>query len=79
MSVEVRLPQFGMGMQEAIIVKWLKNEGDAVAEGEALIEIEAAKTSEIVESPAAGRLGKILVPEGETVPVRELLAEIEID
>lgn len=79
MSVEVRLPQYGMGMQEATIVKWLKSVGDAVAEGEDLIEIEAAKTSEIVESPAAGRLGKILVPEGETVPVRALLAEIETD
>ncbi len=77
MTVEVRLPQLGMGMQEATVVKWLKAEGDPVAEGEDLVEVEGAKSTEILPSPAAGRLRRIKVAEGANVPVRELLAEIE--
>jgi pyruvate/2-oxoglutarate dehydrogenase complex dihydrolipoamide acyltransferase (E2) component len=43
MATEVLLPQFGMGMQEARILRWLKEVGDAVEEGEPLLEIEAEK------------------------------------
>ena len=77
MNVEVLLPQWGMGMTEGIVVAWLKQVGDEVAADEPLVEIEAAKTTEILESPAAGRLVEIRVPEGETVEVRSVLAIIE--
>lgn len=77
MIVKVNLPQLGMGMQEGTVVSWLKQEGDAVVEGEPLVEIEAAKVTDVLSSPASGRLLRILVAEGETVPVRALLAEIE--
>ena len=40
-SIEVRLPQWGMGMQEGTVVRWLKHEGDAVQADENLVEIEA--------------------------------------
>lgn len=75
-SIKVLLPQFGMGMQDAEIVRWLKAIGDSVSEGEALVEIEAAKTTVEVPSPASGTLTEILADEGETVDVRTHIATI---
>jgi pyruvate/2-oxoglutarate dehydrogenase complex dihydrolipoamide acyltransferase (E2) component len=76
-KVDVLLPQWGMGMSEGTITTWLKAVGDTVAEDEPLAEVEAEKVEETLESPAAGTLVEILVPEGETVEVRTLLAVIE--
>lgn len=75
--IKVLLPQWGMGMSEGKIVKWMKSVGDTVAEDEPLAEVEAEKTSETLESPGAGTLSEILVNEGETVPVRTIVAIIE--
>lgn len=78
-KVEVLLPQWGMGMSEGTITTWLKSVGDTVAEDEALAEVEAEKVEETLESPAAGVLTEILVPEGDTVEVRTIVAVIETD
>ncbi|MCB1431312.1 MAG: lipoyl domain-containing protein [Alphaproteobacteria bacterium] len=75
--IKVLLPQWGMGMSEGKIVKWLKAVGDQVAEDEPLAEVEAEKTSETLESPGAGKITEILVAEDETVPVRTVVAIIE--
>ena len=75
--IKVLLPQWGMGMSEGMIVKWLKAVGDQVAEDEPLAEVEAEKTSETLESPGAGKITEILVAEDETVPVRTVVAIIE--
>jgi pyruvate/2-oxoglutarate dehydrogenase complex dihydrolipoamide acyltransferase (E2) component len=75
--VEVLLPQWGMGMSEGAITAWLKQVGDTVAEDEPLAEVEAEKVEETLESPAAGTLVEILVPEGDTVEVRTVVAIIE--
>ena len=77
MRVEVLLPQWGMGMSEGTITTWLKGVGDTVAEDEALAEVEAEKVEETLESPAAGTIVEIKVPEGETVEVRTPVAVIE--
>ncbi|MEN9748247.1 MAG: hypothetical protein RLZZ603_939 [Actinomycetota bacterium] len=77
MRVEVLLPQWGMGMSEGSIVRWLKQVGDVVAEDEALAEVEAEKVEETLESPAAGTIVEILVPEGQAVEVRTVVAIIE--
>lgn len=77
-KLKVLLPQFGMGMQDGEIVRWLKAVGDAVAEGEPLVEVEAAKTTVEVPAPAAGTLIEIAAEEGETVEVRGHLATIEV-
>jgi pyruvate dehydrogenase E2 component (dihydrolipoamide acetyltransferase) len=77
MAIEVRLPQYGMAMQEGTIVQWFKHEGDRVEAGELLAEIEAEKATEELAAPESGVLERILVPEGETVPVRELLALLD--
>jgi pyruvate dehydrogenase E2 component (dihydrolipoamide acetyltransferase) len=77
MAIEVRLPQYGMGMQEGTIVQWFKQEGDRVEAGELLAEIEAEKATEELAAPGSGVLDQILVAEGTTVPVRELLALLD--
>lgn len=69
MATEVILPQLGLAMEEGTIVKWLKGEGDHVEEGEPIVEIMTDKANVEVPSPAAGVLLKILVPEGQAVPV----------
>jgi pyruvate dehydrogenase E2 component (dihydrolipoamide acetyltransferase) len=74
MAQEIVLPQWGMEMQDATIVKWLKQEGDSVQEGEPLVEVETAKIETEMESTASGVLAHILVSEGATVPIRTVLA-----
>ena len=76
MPTEILLPQWGMEMDEGTVVKWLKKEGDYVQEGEPLVEIETAKLTTELESFASGVLARIVVPEGETVRIRAVLAVI---
>jgi pyruvate dehydrogenase E2 component (dihydrolipoamide acetyltransferase) len=78
MATEIVLPQWSMGMADGTIVRWLKQEGDAVTEGEPLVEVEAAKVTSEVEAEVSGVLARILVAEGETVPVRTPLCLIGI-
>ncbi|MBT4515367.1 MAG: hypothetical protein HOC77_09795, partial [Chloroflexi bacterium] len=61
MPTNVLLPQWGMGMNDGTIVKWLKQEGDAVEVGDPLCEVESAKVNSEVESPGAGTLARIVV------------------
>lgn len=75
--IKVMLPQWGMGMSEGKIVKWLKAVGDQVKEDEPLAEVEAEKTTETLESPGTGTITEIVVPDGETVAVRTIVAIIE--
>src|SRR2546423_12121236 len=76
MATEIVLPQWSMGMADGTIVRWLKHEGDPVTEGEPLVEVEAAKVTSEVEAEVSGVLARILVAEGETVPVRTPLCVI---
>lgn len=72
----MRLPQWGMGMQEGEIVTWFKREGEDVQKGDPLVEVEAAKVTDTVVAPSTGRLIRIIAAEGQTVQVREVLAII---
>ena len=76
MLKEVLLPRLGQTMEEGTIEKWHKAEGDTVQKGEILYELTTDKATLEVESFADGVVKKILVPEGETVPVNELIALI---
>ena len=76
MTVELKLPQFGMGMTEGTVVAWKKNEGDTVEQGEVIGAVEAAKATNDLVAPVAGTLTKILVREDETVPVQTVIAHI---
>lgn len=73
----VVLPQYGMGMQDGEIVRWLKQPGDVVSEGDTLVEVEAAKTTVEVPSPVSGTLTRIVAEVGETIDVRAPIAIIE--
>ncbi len=66
---EFKLPDVGEGLTEAEIVTWKVKEGDTVAINEILVEIETAKSLVELPSPFAGVVQKLMVSEGETVPV----------
>ncbi len=66
---EFKLPDVGEGLTEAEIVTWKVKEGDTVAINDIVVEIETAKSLVELPSPFAGVVQKLMVPEGETVPV----------
>ncbi|MBZ5513285.1 MAG: 2-oxo acid dehydrogenase subunit E2 [Acidobacteriia bacterium] len=72
----VAMPKLGQSEEEATIVRWFKKEGERVTKGEILFEIETDKALLEVESFQEGTLLKILVPEGETVPVQSTIGYI---
>jgi len=76
MAVEVVLPALGLTVEKGKILKWLKKEGETVAKGESLYEVEADKVTTEVESPASGVLRKILIPEEVEVPILTVVAVI---
>jgi len=76
MAFEIIMPKAGIDMTEGQIVKWLKQEGDAIKEGEIILEIMTDKTSMEIEAEASGILLKIVHPDGDTVPVAEVIGYI---
>ena len=76
MASEIVLPQWGMEMQDGTIVRWLKQEGDTIEEGEPIVEVETAKLQTELESTASGVLSRIVAQEGEIVPIRGVLCVI---
>lgn len=74
MAVKVVMPKLGLTMKEGTVSKWLKQEGDLVKKGEALMEVSTDKIVNEVESPGEGILRKIVVPENRKVPVSALVA-----
>jgi len=73
---ELRMPKFGLTMEEGTITKWYKNEGEFVNKGESLFEVESEKIINDIESPISGYLTKILAKEGESRKVGEVIAYI---
>ena len=63
------MPKYGLQQDEGTVVRWLKQEGDAVTEGELLCEVETDKALFDLEAPGSGILREILCADGETVPV----------
>ena len=76
MATELTMPQMGYDMQEGTVLRWLKGEGDEVANGEPIAEIETDKAVVEFESYADGVLHRIIVPAGTTVPVGEPIAVV---
>ncbi len=76
MAIEIVMPRLGEGVIEGLIARWLKAEGDRVEEYEPILEIETDKVTTEATAEASGVLLKILVPEGQTVPVGTVLAFI---
>ena len=76
MAREVIMPKLGETMQEATIVKWLKNEGDKVSKGEPLLEITTDKIVTEIIAPASGVLLKKVADEGDVVPIKGIIGII---
>jgi 2-oxoglutarate dehydrogenase E2 component (dihydrolipoamide succinyltransferase) len=76
MSTEILVPTLGESVTSATIARWLKQEGDAVAADEPLVELETDKVTVEVNAPAAGVLGAILQKDGAEVEVGAVLGEI---
>src|SRR2546429_4207416 len=72
----VEMPKMGDTMEEGKILRWIKQEGDQVAKGESLAEVETDKVNIEIESFASGVLRKILVLEGESAPIGASIALI---
>src|SRR5688572_5670992 len=73
----IKVPPLGESIVEATVSKWLKNEGDAVAPGDTLVELETDKITVEVPSVTGGVLTKRFAKEGEVVKLDQLLAEID--
>ena len=78
-AVTVKLPKFGLTMEEATINEWAVAVGDAVAQGETIATIESEKVEMELPSPAGGVMAEHLVPPGGTVPVGTALAVLVAD
>jgi len=69
MAKYVIMPKLGFNMNTGVVANWIKQEGDSIEEQEVILEVETDKTVMEVEAQTSGILKKILVPEGEEVPV----------
>jgi len=76
MATDVILPALGMAQETGKIVQWLKAEGEQVAKGEPLAEIETDKATVEIEAPADGVLAHVSATAGDDVPVGQVIASI---
>ena len=76
MATDVILPALGMSQETGKIVQWLKAEGEQVAKGEPLAEIETDKATVEIEAPADGVLAHVSATAGDDVPVGRVIASI---
>jgi pyruvate dehydrogenase E2 component (dihydrolipoamide acetyltransferase) len=78
-AYEFKLPDLGEGLTEGEIARWLVSEGQEIAEDDPLVEVQTDKTTVEIPSPAGGKVARILVAEGEVVPVGTVLVVIGED
>ena len=76
MATSVVMPALEMAQESGVLVSWLKHDGETVAKGEPLMEIETDKVTVEIEAPASGILGGVLAKEGDVVPVGQTIAWI---
>tara|TARA_B100000686_G_C15926234_1_gene542033 strand:+ start:186 stop:413 length:228 start_codon:yes stop_codon:yes gene_type:complete len=75
--MEIILPNIGETVDEGKVIKWLKQVGDQVVDGDVLCEVETDKSTMEVPTTIDGTLKEIKVKEGEIVPVGSILAIVE--
>src|SRR5260370_36461060 len=76
MAISVVMPALEMAQETGKLVSWLKQEGDSVAKGEPLLEIETDKAVMEIESPGEGVLAGVKAQPGADVPVGQTIAWI---
>jgi 2-oxoglutarate dehydrogenase E2 component (dihydrolipoamide succinyltransferase) len=74
---DVLVPKWGLTMEEAEVLRWLKAVGDTVTEGEPILELETDKATGEVEAPATGVLTATLVESGQLVEPGQLVGRID--
>src|SRR5262245_54783000 len=79
MAVEIRVPMLGESIVEATVGKWLKHEGDTVAAGEALVELETDKVNIEVMAEQAGGRAQSVKGDGENVGIGDVLGTSDAD
>jgi len=76
-KVDMLMPQMGESITEGTIIKWHKKEGERIEKDEIILEISTDKVDSEIPSPESGTLAKILFPEGDTVQVGAVIAQIQ--
>ncbi|MGD0152286.1 MAG: dihydrolipoamide acetyltransferase family protein [Thermacetogeniaceae bacterium] len=76
MAEIIAMPKMGLSMKTGTVAKWLKNEGDSVKKGEAVVEVMTEKITNKVESPIEGVLLKVVAPKGAKLPIGGLIAVV---
>jgi len=74
MATKIIMPQLGESVVEGTVTRWLRKEGETIAEFESLLEVTTDKVETEIPSPATGTLLKILVPADTTVRAGTVLA-----
>src|SRR6266536_2748381 len=77
MPIEVKLPNLGDGIDTGDVLELLVKEGDVVAKDQGIIELETGKATLQVPSSAAGKVAKVHVQAGQTIPPGTLLLTLE--
>jgi pyruvate dehydrogenase E2 component (dihydrolipoamide acetyltransferase) len=75
-ATDIVMPRLSDSMEEGTILRWIKGEGDEVAVGDELVEIETDKANMVFESDAAGVLVEVVANEGDTLPIGEVIARV---
>lgn len=70
------MPVLGMAQDSGVLIAWLKQPGDQVAQGEPLMEIETDKVTVEIEAPASGILANVIAQPGESIPTGQIMAVI---
>lgn len=76
MAKNVIMPALGMAQETGILLQWLKQPGEIVTKGEALMEVETDKATVEIEAPASGMLQNVTAAPGDEVPVGQIIAVI---
>ncbi len=79
MAATVKLPKFGLTMEEATVNSWLVGVGEPVEQGQVIATLETEKVEMELPSPVGGLVAEHLVQAGETVPVGAALAVVVAD
>ena len=77
MATEVKLPELGDGIESGDVLEIFVSVGDEISVDQDLLEMETDKATVAVPSPVAGKVSKIAVAEGDTVPVGGVIVEVE--
>jgi pyruvate dehydrogenase E2 component (dihydrolipoamide acetyltransferase) len=75
-ATDIVMPRLSDSMEEGTILRWIKSQGDEVAVGDELVEIETDKANMVYEADAAGTLIEILAQEGDTLPIGDVIARV---